>query len=341
MKIRSLGAFVAGVAIAIAFGVWAQAGYPTRPRFISVGIGVGAIPPTESGKLLLTGVSSGAQPVLGFDSTTPSLQMRESDAAANNRRWRQYVNGEQFVLDVVDDAGSGANWLTVDRTGTTVNEIVFSGSNFGTASNGLLSVAGTTARFRATDTTSAANSCFEARNNSAAVAFFCASNGASQVVTGDAAGDAVIRTEGATSKLWFSINGTSGAVDMTPEYTSTFTITYDNGFTTSPTQTARCYRVGNLVTITASAAMSATSNATTFDSTSTSIPTHCRPSASNAYGPNVGANNNGTSATAMVEIQSGEVVINRCGAVTGTCDGGSWTNTGTKGVDAWTISFIR
>lgn len=133
---------------------------------------------------------------------------------------------------------------------------------------------------------------------------------------------------------------TGNAVDMTPS-SGTFTLNYTNGCGTTPTQSARWYKIGASVTITVAAAIACTADTTVFD-TDADIPAAIRPTVSNVYGPHVGANDNGSSVTAMVEIATnGEIIVNRCGAVTGTCDGGAWTGSGNRGLDAWTVSYVR
>lgn len=84
-------------------------GYPTRPRFDAVGIGVNA--PTTNGQEVVLG-------------TTPVNDMVESDASVNNGRWRRTLSAEQFIEQICNDAISTCNpWIQVDRTGTTVDSI--------------------------------------------------------------------------------------------------------------------------------------------------------------------------------------------------------------------------
>lgn len=57
-------------------------------------------------------------------STGPVSRWNETDAAANNRVWDLFVNAEQLNLRVVNDAlGSATNWLVVDRTANTVDNV--------------------------------------------------------------------------------------------------------------------------------------------------------------------------------------------------------------------------
>lgn len=59
-----------------------------------------------------------------LSSVQPQLDWNETDGAANNRRWREGVNGEQFTYQVVNDANSAAvTWMAVDRTLNVVDSI--------------------------------------------------------------------------------------------------------------------------------------------------------------------------------------------------------------------------
>jgi hypothetical protein len=54
----------------------------------------------------------------------PYLALIESDAAADNRRWRLRANGEALVLQAYNDADSAqANAITIERTGTTIDSV--------------------------------------------------------------------------------------------------------------------------------------------------------------------------------------------------------------------------
>lgn len=56
--------------------------------------------------------------------TAPELIFEETDAAANNGKWRLRVNGEQMVISVGNDAESSwVDALTIDRTANTVDTI--------------------------------------------------------------------------------------------------------------------------------------------------------------------------------------------------------------------------
>lgn len=58
--------------------------------------------------------------------TGPRWLMEESDAAADNKIWDCLASGEQLSFRAVNDADSAQQaWLTVDRTGTTIDAINF------------------------------------------------------------------------------------------------------------------------------------------------------------------------------------------------------------------------
>lgn len=135
---------------------------------------------------------------------------------------------------------------------------------------------------------------------------------------------------------------TANSVSMTPQ-SGTFTISYVDACTTTQTQSARWYRMGDQVTITVSAAMpTCTGDTTLFQTNSGDIPAAARPSTSDVWSSIIQGNNNGTSTRANVELKTtGQIVINRCDTVTGTCDGGAWTNAGNRALDGWTVSFVR
>lgn len=60
--------------------------------------------------------------------TTPEVIFQESDASANNTRWRIRVDGETLYLSVGNDAESSwSNAIQIDRTNNTVDAITFSG----------------------------------------------------------------------------------------------------------------------------------------------------------------------------------------------------------------------
>lgn len=79
-----------------------------------------------------------------LSSTGPTIHLQESDASADNGRWECYAQGEQFRCDLADDALSAATqWITVDRTGTTLDNIAFGTNRLVMTNSGNLGI-GTT-----------------------------------------------------------------------------------------------------------------------------------------------------------------------------------------------------
>lgn len=63
-----------------------------------------------------------ADPILSF--ADPALVFIETDAAADNTTWDFRVQSEQFFGRVINDAQSAAaNWLVVNRTANTIDEV--------------------------------------------------------------------------------------------------------------------------------------------------------------------------------------------------------------------------
>lgn len=86
-----------------------------------------AIAPTWTGEHTFTrSFALGAAPAIVLSSSLPLIELDESDAAANNRRWWINATGEVFQLGLgSDDRNSGATFMSADRTGTTVDRVTF------------------------------------------------------------------------------------------------------------------------------------------------------------------------------------------------------------------------
>jgi hypothetical protein len=70
----------------------------------------------------------------------PQVDWNETDAAANNRRWRLETQAEQFLGRTVNDANSAAvTWLAVDRTLNAVDSIALTSTALTWNGNPLLS----------------------------------------------------------------------------------------------------------------------------------------------------------------------------------------------------------
>lgn len=69
-----------------------------------------------------TGVGSAASIV--SSSVNPTIALVETDGAADNKTWDFIANAEVLSMRAVNDANSSAqNWLTVNRTGTTIDDV--------------------------------------------------------------------------------------------------------------------------------------------------------------------------------------------------------------------------
>lgn len=83
------------------------------------------IAPTWTGQHTYT-LSGATNAAIILSSAQPQHDWNETDAAANNRRWRIEVNGEQLLYRVVNDANSAAvTYQTVDRTLNVVDSVNF------------------------------------------------------------------------------------------------------------------------------------------------------------------------------------------------------------------------
>lgn len=85
-----------------------------------------AIVPSWTGTHTFSKSFVAAAPAIVMSSAAPGLEWNETDAAADNQRWLIIPTGEQLQFSARNDADSaGNNWLTVDRTGTTIDAVTF------------------------------------------------------------------------------------------------------------------------------------------------------------------------------------------------------------------------
>lgn len=100
-----------------------------------------AIAPTWTAQHIF-GLSGATNAAILVSSAQPQTDYNETDAAANNRRWRWEAQGEQFLGRTVDDANSAAvTWIAVDRTLNVVDTIALTSTALTWNGNPLLSTA--------------------------------------------------------------------------------------------------------------------------------------------------------------------------------------------------------
>ena len=64
-----------------------------------------------------------------FASAAPGTIFDDTGAAVDESIWRNFASSGQLVFDARNDANdTSVNWLTVDRTGTTIDAIAFTGT---------------------------------------------------------------------------------------------------------------------------------------------------------------------------------------------------------------------
>lgn len=104
-----------------------------------------AIAPTWTGQHSFT-LARG----LRMSSAGPTFGLNQTTGAADNRLWEMQATGEQLIFQATNDAiNSATSWLTIDRTGTTIDSMTFPAGRalFNrplTAGTGLLASVGTT-----------------------------------------------------------------------------------------------------------------------------------------------------------------------------------------------------
>jgi hypothetical protein len=264
MTSKRLTAFLLGVVLALASGSHAATtgGFPSRPKFQSVGVGVAA--PTSAGQVLA--LRAGAN----FDA-------RGTGSGSANSSFLQFTDSGAVRKGYVGDA-SGAEpdiYVACDQSPCDI-ELVSTGAG-----------------------------------------------------TVNANGSAVC-----------TANGTNCPSAAAPS-TGTFTITWDDACTTSPTSVVDWVAVGNLVTwvFRSASGFPCTSDSVSTATSSAIIPVAIRPATSIASNNMfAGFTNNGTLGFGCLSIFS-TGTVQASFASTGSC--GTWTNSGSKAiVSGMTFSYI-
>lgn len=105
---------------------------------------------------------------LELEAAAPYIQWRESDAAANNKVWRLYVNSEQFKVQLGnDDEDTFADIVTIDRTANTADSVALVADALTLGGDDLVTETAGTFSSAVTGGSGGANSTFqyEVRNN--------------------------------------------------------------------------------------------------------------------------------------------------------------------------------
>lgn len=75
-----------------------------------------------------TATGGGSVAAIRAVSTGPGIEIRQTDAAVNEKSWDILAGGGQLLFRTVNDANNAANsWVTIDRTGIVIDQITFGG----------------------------------------------------------------------------------------------------------------------------------------------------------------------------------------------------------------------
>lgn len=152
---------------------------------------------------------------IAVSSNNPAMVLQEADAAVNNQLWDFAAIGEQLVFrTVADGVVSVVNWLTVDRTGTTIDTVSFPNGAFSVSN---ASTFGGEAAFTNSNT-SGGTYAIELRSTEPAVLFnetgVTADNGQWDVgASGEALRFRAINDAYNTANNWLLVNRTGAVID--------------------------------------------------------------------------------------------------------------------------------
>lgn len=161
--------------------------------------------------------------------------------------------------------------------------------------------------------------------------------GATEVAYGDSMG--AITSDGA-----MTFNDSTGTLSVThvvvtdctgcgsgvTQTTGTFTATFDNACTTSPTLTISYTLTGNVVTLNIPALTNCTSDSSSYSSNAGDMPVSIRPTSSpKVVGVSAGTDN-GSAMGSCVGVTSGGSLFFRPNGTAGCPGGSTWTSSGTK-----------
>lgn len=320
---RTLKIAIVALVVSLPLLMAPTGGFPSRPKFASMGIGAAA--PTGSG----VGLASG---------TGPRWDLNETDAAADNRRWQFAVNAEQFKIRTSNDAlNSVVDALTIDRTGTSVDSVSIaptSGSLTVSANLALLTGA-TGAEFRWSELDAAVDNKLWYATAAAETLGFGTRNDAgafgAEFITVNRTGTAVDSINFAATAV------TINSVPAATADSTTATVALTTGCTTTPNFDFRFAKAGNVVVISQTNTPTCTSNAVTTGITA-AVPAAYRPAVNQcvAY---IAATDNGAGTVAAVQVQT-DGDINWGEGAGASCSALGWTSSGTKTIPPWSGSYV-
>lgn len=107
----------------------------TELEFNGTTLDINATTSDLSGALLVGNTATIQVGVTVQRSGIPFYRLDQTDAAADNQHWLIYAQSESFRIAAESDAGSLVPFLTVDRTGTTVDQITLAGTSIALTAN--------------------------------------------------------------------------------------------------------------------------------------------------------------------------------------------------------------
>jgi hypothetical protein len=135
------------------------------------------------------------------------------------------------------------------------------------------------------------------------------------------------------NQLAISLNGVTAGQIAQGTFTGTLT-----GFTANPTGTVNYQRIGKIVHLWITTAITATSN--TGNMTMTGLPAIIQPASVTNFAMTQGANDQGTDSGTIGTVNAGTITFNLAQTAAGIVFGGGWHNTGTKGLNAgWATTY--
>jgi hypothetical protein len=300
--------FVFGVLVAVAAGVYAQSGgFPTRPRLTSLGVGV--VAPATAGDVRASrlGVNTAPTGAAGNVELTTLNGIAPSDLARLSTT-NTFANTASFNNTVTFALAGDGGVLGSSIYNSTIPQYTLYESDASAGSRSWsTSVNGNQLRDRVTNDAGDMVANFRTVTRSG--------------ITVDSI---------AYAATAFTINGT----DVAPA-SGTFTASWDNACTTTPTATFDYQKLGNVVVVAlvSVSAATCTSDTAQFETTGTPIPAALRPSTT-ARSPVFGdLTNNGLAVGGEFLMKTdGNIEIAMCTNGVSCLDGG-WTGSGLKGIN--------